>query len=77
MILGGVEITGDVARSAFGLRSANFTVIYSDRNFIFTVKGYGHGVGMSQVGAQYMANQGATYQEILAWYYPGTKLTTL
>lgn len=72
--LGGVSVAGTAARSAFGLRSANFTVSYADGKFGFVVRGYGHGVGMSQVGAQYMANQGADYKKILAWYYPTTTL---
>lgn len=76
MELGGLEVTGGDIRTIFGLRSANFELDYQDGNFIFTVKGYGHGVGMSQTGAQYMANQGKSYQEILAWYYPGTTLVT-
>lgn len=72
--IGGVEATGMEIRNAFGLRSANFTCDYQDGKFVFTVKGYGHGVGMSQVGAQYMAQNGSTYEEILAWYYPKTQL---
>lgn len=75
--IGGVSVAGSAARGAFGLRSANFTVSYADGKFNFAVKGYGHGVGMSQVGAQYMANQGADYKQILAWYYPTTTLTTV
>ena len=43
--------------------------VVEDNKFVFTVKGYGHGVGMSQYGAEYMAKQGATYKEILNWYY--------
>ena len=39
--------------------------------------GYGHGVGLSQYGAKYMAEQGASYPEILAHYYEGTTLTSL
>ena len=39
--------------------------------------GYGHGVGLSQYGAKYMAENGADYREILAHYYPGTELTRL
>ena len=58
----------------FALRSADFEVNYRDEKFIFTVKGYGHGVGMSQYGAQFMAKQGADYKSILSWYYPGTIL---
>jgi stage II sporulation protein D len=77
IVIGGTKITGNDARSAFGLRSANFTVSYAGGNFTFVVKGYGHGVGMSQTGAEYMANQGSTYRQILAWYYPTTTLTTI
>ncbi|MBW7571579.1 stage II sporulation protein D [Caproiciproducens faecalis] len=75
--IGGVSVTGNDARNAFNLRSANFTVSCKNNTFTFVVKGYGHGVGMSQVGAQYMASQGSDYKQILAWYYPTTTLTTV
>ncbi len=75
--LGGQSVTGNEARTAFGLRSANFTAAWADGKCTFTVKGYGHGVGMSQTGAQAMAKQGADYRAILAWYYPTAKLSTL
>lgn len=71
--IGNVNFQGTEIRKIFGLRSANFDVAYSDGNFIFTVRGYGHGVGMSQYGAEYMAQQGADCKEILSWYYKGTK----
>lgn len=67
--LDGVQI-----RILFNLRSSNFTVTYKKKQFHFTVMGYGHGVGMSQTGAMVMAKQGYLYDEILAWYYPGTEL---
>jgi stage II sporulation protein D len=76
VLLGGKSITGNEARSAFGLRSANFTITYSNNQFTFRVLGYGHDVGMSQTGAQYMAKEGASYQQILSWYYPTTTLGT-
>ena len=75
ILIGGTTVTGNIARSAFGLRSANFTVTFANGNFTFLVRGYGHGVGMSQTGAEYMADQGANYKQILAWYYPTTTLT--
>lgn len=75
--IGGTNITGGDIRSAFALRSSNFSLSYAKGTFTFLVKGYGHGVGMSQVGANYMASQGSTYQQILAWYYPTTTLTTV
>ncbi len=64
--------TGQQIRKYFGLRSANFDLKFADNTFTFTVRGYGHGVGMSQTGAKYMAEQGSSYEEILYWYYPGT-----
>lgn len=77
MKIGSVEAAGDKIRQAFSLRSANFDLIFSEGSFLFTVRGYGHGVGMSQYGANFMAAQGATYEEILAWYYPGAKIERL
>ena len=46
-------------------------------NVVFTVTGYGHGVGMSQYGANILAGDGTPWQEILAWYYPGTELGSI
>ena len=74
--IGNKEISGSDMRSVFSLRSANFDLVYAEDRFVFTVRGYGHGVGMSQYGANYMAQQGSDYQEILAWYYPNTQLTS-
>ncbi|MBQ8133072.1 MAG: SpoIID/LytB domain-containing protein, partial [Clostridia bacterium] len=70
----GKELTGSQVRQTFGLRSAAFTVKYADGKFTFTVKGYGHGVGLSQYGAQGMAQQGSDYKEILQHYYRGVQL---
>lgn len=72
--IGGKGVTGQKIRNAFGLRSACFTLKYSGGKFIFSVRGYGHGVGMSQYGANEMAKQGATYREIIAHYYQGTEI---
>lgn len=68
--------TGQELRNIFSLRSACFEISYKDKNFIFTTKGYGHGVGLSQYGANAMALQGSNYREILAYYYPDTILKT-
>lgn len=73
----GQELEGGELRSALGLRSQNFTVSQKDGSFTFSVKGYGHGVGMSQTGAQYMAKQGSDFKAILSWYYPGAKLAKI
>ena len=64
-------------RELFALRSTAFTLDYADGNFTFTVIGFGHGVGMSQYGANVMASDGADYRTILAHYYPGTELVSL
>ena len=73
-VLGGVEISGTEIRSLFSLRSTAFSLEYTGSSFLFTVTGYGHGVGMSQHGANLMAAQGSDYTQILAHYYPGTQL---
>lgn len=69
--IGSAVLSGADVRKALNLRSANFDVTYQDDNFVFSVRGYGHGVGLSQNGANYMAQQGNTYTEILNWYYSG------
>ncbi len=66
--------TGTEVREALELRSPNFEISYSDGNYIFTVYGSGHGVGMSQNGANEMAKEGKTYREILLWYYSGCEI---
>ena len=68
------EFTGARIREIFSLRSSNFTLTETEAHIVFTVKGYGHGVGMSQFGANEMAKNGADYTEILSAYYSGTKL---
>lgn len=68
------EYTGAKVRELFNLRSSNFKIEEDDGNYIFTVYGYGHGVGMSQHGANNYAKAGYTYEEILNHYYPGTIL---
>ena len=74
--LGGQQVSGLALRQCFGLRSTDFTLAYDGEKFVFRVRGYGHGLGMSQCGAQRMALDGADYTEILAHYYPGTELVT-
>ncbi len=75
--LGGKELTGTQLRTAFSLRSASFSVEYREGSFTFTVHGWGHGVGMSQAGAVFLAKRGKTCREILSYYYPGTELGPL
>lgn len=61
-------------RMALGLRSTDFTITWTEDHFTIVTHGYGHGVGMSQFGANVMALNGKGYAEILAHYYPGTVL---
>lgn len=72
--VGGVKLTGSEMRKLFSLRSTAFTLVYKNNMFLFTVTGYGHGLGMSQYGANVMAKNGFDYEEILSHYYPQTKL---
>ncbi len=72
--IGAATFSGEKLRNLFNLRSSSFTVEYKDGEFVFTVKGYGHGVGLSQIGANYMAENGFDFKEILAHYYPNTEL---
>ena len=67
--MSGVEI-----RNIFGLRSANFKIDIQENNIKFAVIGYGHGVGMSQYGAQAMALKGYNYQEIIKYYYQNVEI---
>lgn len=73
--IGGTQVPGTELRTIFKLRSTAFTLDYTAEGFLFTVTGYGHGVGMSQYGANVMAEDGADYEEILTHYYPGAELT--
>lgn len=73
--IGGAQVPGTELRTLFQLRSTAFTLDYTAEGFLFTVTGYGHGVGMSQYGANVMAEDGADYEEILTHYYPGAELT--
>ena len=73
--LGGITLTGGQVRTLFSLRSASFSVTWDGGQFVFDVTGYGHGVGMSQYGANAMASGGKSFQEILEWYYTGAKVS--
>jgi stage II sporulation protein D len=65
---------GTELRALLGLRSACFTWEARQDALIFFVTGYGHGVGMSQYGAESMALAGADYREILTHYYSGVEI---
>ncbi len=73
----GTKLIGAEIRALFSLRSASFDTEYKDGEFTFTVYGYGHGVGMSQYGANHMAKQGSDFKEILLHYYSGCRVERL
>lgn len=75
--IGNKEIKGTEMRKIFALNSANFDLEIKENDVVFNVKGYGHGVGMSQWGAQGMAEEGFLYYEILKHYYTGVDIKDL
>lgn len=72
--LGGITVKGADVRDLCQLKSTNFTITTTADSLTFHTIGYGHGVGLSQYGAKYLAENGMTYEEILLHYYPGTVL---
>ena len=77
MEIGGQSFTGVQLRRLLGLRSTDFQMEAEDGRIKITTRGYGHRVGMSQYGANAMAKQGSTWQQILQHYYPGTNIVLL
>lgn len=73
--VGNTEMNGNKLRNLLGLRSSSFQIERQGKDFLFLVNGYGHGAGLSQNGADYMARQGSDFLEILEHYYPQGKLT--
>ena len=71
---GNHEISGVETRTLLGLKSTNFEISKENDKIKFTVKGYGHGVGMSQTGADAMAKQGKKYKEIINHFYSGIEI---
>ncbi len=72
--IGNLKLSGVEIRNIFGLKSANFKVTIEKENIKFEVIGYGHGVGMSQTGADSLAKQGKKYEDIIKHYYIGVKI---
>lgn len=75
--IGGKEFLGTEVRNLLGLRSTAFSITADSSGFLVTTKGYGHRVGMSQYGADAMAKNGSTWEEILKHYYSGAEVTRL
>ena len=74
-VICGKEFSGAQIRDALGLRSNSFEIECGNEKITVTDKGHGHGVGMSQYGADYMARQGSSWDEILTHYYPDTEIS--
>ncbi len=75
--IGNLELSGVEVRTILGLRSANFNIEIQENNIKFSVIGYGHGVGMSQTGADSMAKQGSSCEEIIKHFYTGVEIESL
>ena len=71
----GKELSGEELKNIFSLPSLCFDISFSENVFKITSKGKGNGVGLSRWGANYMAMQGSSYEEILSWYYPSCTMT--
>lgn len=69
-----IELTGSEFAKKLGLKSNYFEILVFDANVLITTKGYGHGVGMSQYGAEAMAKKGYKYDEILKYYYQNVEI---
>jgi len=72
--INGKEISGKDIREKLGLMSTDFTWKRKGNNIVINTEGYGHGVGMSQYGANGMASEGKKYQEIVQYYYQGVEI---
>jgi len=75
--IGSKTLTGREIRELFGLNSASFTITVNEIGVNFQTKGYGHGVGLSQYGANGMAKEGKKAEDIIKYYYTGVRITDL
>lgn len=75
--IGNLELSGVEVRNIFGLRSANFKITVEDDKVKFEVLGYGHGVGMSQTGADSLAKEGKKYEDIIHHFYAGVEIENM
>ena len=72
--IGNIEMTGVNARTIFSLKSTNFEVLIENGKVIFKVIGYGHGIGMSQTGANELAKNGYNYENIIHHFYTNVQI---
>lgn len=75
--IAGQKFSGRDIREKLDLRSSDFTVEQKNNHFIFTTKGFGHGIGMSQYGANGMAKDGKSYKDIVQYYYQNVQISTV
>lgn len=75
--IGNLELSGVEVRTLLNLKSANFKISIDNENIKFEVIGYGHGVGMSQTGADSMAKSGSNYEEIIKHFYVGVEISNM
>jgi stage II sporulation protein D len=75
--IGNLELAGVEVRTLLELRSASFTFEIEGDNIKFSVIGYGHGVGMSQTGADSLAKQGYSYEDIINHFYTGVEIKSI
>ena len=73
--IGNQILTGNQARTIFGLKSTKFEVAINGDKICFSVIGYGHGVGLSQCGSDSLAKQGKTAEEIIKHYYKDVEIS--
>lgn len=74
--IGNKMMTGETAKKVLGLPSSNFEIQTKDEYIIFNTKGVGHGVGLSQNGANVLAEKGMNYEQILTYYFTKTEVKT-
>ncbi len=77
LMINGIKFKGTVFRSKLKIRSTDFDIKVEDNKVLITTRGYGHGVGMSQYGANGMANNGSDYEDILKYFYKNVEITNI
>jgi len=77
LAMNGNELSGREVREKLELQSSDFSIKQRNNHLIFTTKGYGHGIGMSQYGANGMAEEGNSYQDIVKYYYKDIEISTV
>lgn len=75
ILIGDKVYSGRQFRETLGLRSTDFSLLFNGNKVVITTYGYGHGVGMSQYGANELAKQGKTYDEIIKYYYQNVNIS--